>query len=325
VKVLLTPQGRALRSKRRELTRLREEIRVAKDKAERLEYNKRKKTLEQEIFQLKNEIRAVEEGAELAQDGQMGALPDFVLIGAKKCGTTFLYHLLTHHPLVQPAAAKELLFFDRYFDEGIEWYRRSFPPPRRTGGRSTITGEATPYITNRRAPERMAELIPQARLIVLLRNPVDRAYSDYQMMARKKRDPRTFEEAIGAEKTPLHGTGGHTSEHKDHRSLDDSSKYLSRGVYVDQLLRWSDIFNEEQLLVLRSEDLFERPLGTMKIVLNFLDLPDWDPEASEIIPRKRNEGEYEQGMDPATRLRLKDYFEPHNRRLYDYLGVDLGW
>jgi hypothetical protein len=78
--------------------------------------------------------------------------------------------------------------------------------------------------------------------------------------------------------------------------------------------------------VLKSEDLFERPQDTLKLVLNFLDLPDWDPEAWDKIPKKRNKNKlYEQKMDPATRRRLEEYFEPHNRRLYDYLGVDLGW
>jgi hypothetical protein len=325
---LLNPQSHALRSKlsskRQELPRVRQEIDASTNTAERKERNKRKKTLEQEIFRLENEIRAVEEGVELVQDGRVGALPDFVIIGAKKCGTTFLYDLLSQHPLVQPAASKEPHFFDKHFDEGIEWYRRFFPAPRWEDGRRTMTGEATPYIINRRAPERMAELVPQARLIALLRNPVDRAYSDYQMLARKKREPRTFEEAIGAEKTPPLGTGGHASEHKDHGSLDDSSKYLSRGVYVDQLLRWTEFFPREQLLVLKSEDLFESPDETLKVVLDFLDLPEWE---LGIIKHgiRRNEGNYDGETNPVTRRRLEEYFEPHNHRLYDFLGVDLGW
>jgi hypothetical protein len=313
VKALLNPQSRALRSKRRELIRVREEIHNAKDRQERLERNKRKKTLEQEIFQLENELRAVE-------DEQTGALPDFVIIGGKKCGTTLLYHLIGQHPLVQPAASKELHFFDRYFDEGTEWYRRCFPKPRWEDGRRTITGEATPYITNHRAPKRMAEVVPEARLIALLRNPVDRAYSDYHLVARKGREPRSFEEVVGLE-------GDEISEGGENRagSFDDNSMYFSRGVYVDQLLRWVEFYDKEQLLVLKSEDFFESPLVTLKVVLDFLDLPALEGEASEIIPNKRNEGHYEQEMDPATRRRLEEYFEPHNQRLYDFLGTDFGW
>jgi hypothetical protein len=101
---------------------------------------------------------------------------------------------------------------------------------------------------------------------------------------------------------------------------------LSRGVYVNQLLRWSEFFRKEQMLVLKSEDFFERPVETLKVVLDYLDLPEWEPKASELQNKKRrHEGGYEQQMDPSTRRRLKAFFEPHNRRLYDYLGVDFGW
>jgi hypothetical protein len=79
-----------------------------------------------------------------AGESEIGALPDFVVIGGKKCGTTFLYHLLSQHPYVEPASSKELHFFNRFFDEGVEWYRRCFPAPRLQYGRRTITGEGTP-------------------------------------------------------------------------------------------------------------------------------------------------------------------------------------
>jgi hypothetical protein len=159
------------------------------------------------------------------------------------------------------------------------------------------------------APEKIAEVVPQARLIALLRNSVDRAYSDYQQVARKGREPLTFEEAIEAEKT---------------QTL-VRRRYLAKGIFVDYLLCWSKYFSDEQILVLKSEDFFERTPETLKSILNFLDLPDWEPEASEIIPKKRNEGHYEQGMDPTTRRQLEEFFEPHNRRLYEHLGVDFGW
>jgi hypothetical protein len=76
--------------------------------------------------------------------------------------------------------------------------------------------------------------------------------------------------------------------------------------------------------VLKSEDFFEHPHQTLKSVLEFLGLPEWEPEPAK-LETKRNAGRYEEEMDPATRRRLEEYFEPHNRRLYDYLGVDLGW
>jgi sulfotransferase family protein len=173
-------------------------------------------------------------------------------------------------------------------------------------------------------------VVPEARLIALLRDPVERAYSDYQMVTRKDREHKTFEEAIGLKQTaeagktqPL-GTEGENSEGEEGANLNEDSEYLSRSVYVDQLQHWSKYFSREQMLILKSEDFFENPEQTLNTVLAFLDLPEWEPEPSK-LENKRNAGRYEDDMDPATRRRLEEYFEPHNRRLYDYLGTDFGW
>jgi hypothetical protein len=300
---------------RQELSRIRKEIDAAEDPAGRSEQIKRAKKKKLEMFDLKNELRAAKgqvEGDELGT----GALPDFAVIGAAKCGTTYFYHLLTKHPLVQPAAFKEPHYFDLLVDdEGVEWYRRCFPRPKWKNGRRTITGEASPgYLFHALAPERMAEVVPEARLIALLRNPVDRTYSAYHHRVRNGQETRTFEAAVdanldGPDQAPW---AGQPREH------------LSRSVYVDHLLRWSQFFPREQMLVLKSEDFFERPKETLKLAFAFLELPEWEPEASQ-LGNKRNEGRYEQQMDPATRRRLEEYFEPHNQRLYDFLGVHFGW
>jgi Sulfotransferase domain len=321
----LSEPKETIKGKKQDLSRIKKELSATKEQTKITEHRKRKKKLEQEIFQLEREFRTANGRA--TDELGTGALPDFLIIGAMKAGTTFLYNLLTLHPHVEPAAAKELHYFDNLIEEeDIEWYRRCFPRPRWKDGRRTITGESTPYLAYPHAPERVAEVVPQARLIALLRNPVDRAYSDYQQLARKGRAPRTFEAAIGAKKVRLRRRRDKTSERRDYTRLDDSSRYLSRGIYVDQLLRWSRFFADEQMLVLKSENLFERPQDTLKLILDFLDLPDWEPEAWEKIPKKRNKGKtYEQKMDPATRQYLEGFFEPHNQRLYEYLGVDFGW
>jgi Sulfotransferase domain len=314
-----------LRHIRQELRKVKNEALTAKAWAERTEHNKKKKKMQQEIFRLERELRMAEEGG--AEDAPVtGALPDFVIIGAQKCGTTFLYHLLAQHALVEPAAKKELHFFDKNFDLGVEWYRQCFAAPRWEDGRRTITGEATPYyMFHPLAAERMAEIVPEARLIALIRDPVDRAYSHHQQEARKGDEPLSFEEAIEAEEGRLRGEGNRMLEDKKYASFEHQRlSYLSRGVYVDQLLRWSELFSRGQLLVLKSEDFFEHPLEILESVLAFLGLPEWAPAPSQLGYR-RHEGRYERDMDPTIRRRLERYFEPHNRRLYDFLGVNLGW
>jgi hypothetical protein len=316
------------RDTKRELSQIKKELRTVKDPEERQKHTTRKKRVEAEIFKLTNELRAAKNAlddrlaAQMVGEPETGVLPDFVVIGTQKGGTTYFYNLLTRHPHVERAAMKELHYFDNSFDEGVEWYRRHFPPPRWKDGRKTITGEATPaYLFRPLVPERMAEVIPEARLIALLRNPVQRAYSQYHQRVRKGVETWSVEEAIEAEEAWLLDEEDQTSDRKRRMGLEGrETSYLARGIYVDQLLRWSRFFSKEQLLVLKSEDLFEYPQETLKTVLSFLDLPGWEPE----VRRVRNKGDYT-SMDPATRRRLEGYFEPHNRRLYEYLGVDFGW
>jgi hypothetical protein len=208
---------------------------------------------------------------------------------------------------LEPAAFKETHYFDHLFDKGTEWYRQCFLPSRQKDGKRTITGEATPgYLFHPHAAKRMVRVIPEARLIALLRNPVDRTYSAYHHRTKHRQEIQTFEETVEAY---LDGS---------HQGL------LSQSIYVDHLLRWSRIFSDEQMLVLKSEDIFEHPRKTLKLVVDFLDLPAWEPRGSE-LRKKVNKGKYEQRIDPAIRWRLEEYFEPHNRRLYEFLGVDFGW
>lgn len=153
----------------------------------------------------------------------------------------------------------------------------------------------------------MAEIAPRARLVALLRNPVDKVYSAYHFFgSRRGRDTSEFE------------------KYADAALEDPRLRILSQGIYVDQLLRWSEFFPRDQMLVLKSEDFFDDPRRTLNAVLDFFDLPAWEPDDSE-LSQKRNKGPYEQGMEPGTRRRLEEFYEPHNQRLYDYLGVDFGW
>jgi hypothetical protein len=311
-------QRERIRNKKQELSQLTQELSqltrvmyAAKDEAEQSERIKRAIKKKLELFELKNELRSARRGwtvPRMAGGAQTGALPDFAVIGAAKSGTTFLYHLLTQHPLVQPAAFKEPHYFNFVFeDEGVEWYRRCFPQPRWVNGRRAITGEASPgYLFHPLVPERMAQVVPQVRLIALLRNPVDRTFSAYNWRLRYWQETRTFEEVIEANR-------------------DGDITSLSRSIYIEHLMRWREFFDKEQMLVLKSEDFFENPKETLEVVLEFLDLPEWAPDASELEGGKRNAGRYEQRMDPATRRRLEEYFEPHNQRLYDFLGTDFGW
>jgi hypothetical protein len=252
-------------------------------------------------------------------------LPDFVIIGAQKCGTTFLYQLLAQHPHVKPAFAKEVHYFDLNFAKGDNWYRSHFPL-RPRNGRKYITGEASPYyLFHPHAPRRAFSVVPDARLIVLLRNPVDRAYSHYQHQVKRgvgqARETLAFKEAIEAEQRILPGEADKMARDEHYESSSHRTRsYLSRGIYVDQLLAWSKFFPRKRMLVLKSEDLFDGTTTALGGMLDFLGIPRWTPETFS-IPNKRRYA----GVAPLVRQRLDEYYKHHNQRLYEYLGVDLGW
>lgn len=245
-------------------------------------------------------------------------MPNFIIIGSQKGGTTSLYNYLTQHPYIKAAVNKEVHYFDVHFDKGDNWYRSRFP----FCGQDYITGEASPsYIFHPHAPKRIAELTPSVKLIALLRNPVDRAYSHYNHNLRKKRENLAFEVAIEKE--------GERLSNKLEKMLEDDKyfnakyfhyAYLGRGIYVDQLKNWFNFFSKEQILILSSEDFYADPAVSYSQVLEFLKLPQW-----ELGEYKRFNGLDYQGMTVATRKQLIDYFKPHNQRLYEFLGMSFDW
>ena len=255
-------------------------------------------------------------------------LPDYLIIGAQKCGTSSLYRYLNEHPAVAPAAGKEVHFFDWHFRRGTGWYRAHFPTTayremfRARTGQRLVTGEASPYyLFHPHAPKRVRALLPDVRLIALLRDPVERTISAYYHQVRSGTETLALEEALDREPTRLTHEIERLQRDESYKSFAHRQfSYMARGHYADQLLEWYRHFPRERLLVLRSEDFFEDPGQVMAQVFDFLSLPR---SASSAFPQF-NAGDYPE-VDPAVRTRLTAHFASHNDRLYALLGRDLGW
>ena len=247
-------------------------------------------------------------------------LPDFLVLGAQKAGTTALYEYLRRHPQISGPSWKEVSFFDRHWARGESWYRGNFPNVARTRGKHV--GEASPsYVFHPLAPRRVQEVVPEARLIVLVRNPVDRALSQYNHEVALGWEPLPFEEALDAEEERLRGEQERMASDPRYFSREWwSHTYKARGRYAEQLERWLAVFPREQLLVLPSDDLGSDPARAHAQVLEFLGA---SPQRLDSYPRVY-EREYEP-MKPETRQGLAAAFEEPNRRLYELLGRDLGW
>lgn len=261
--------------------------------------------------------------------GRGRVLPDYLIIGVAKGGTTSLCGWLNEHPFVSPAARKEVHFFDYEYHRGVDWYRSNFPLEEKRrefaaeNGEPFLTGEASPtYISHLWAPHRVAKLLPDAKLVVALRNPVDRAYSHFQMTRREGYEPfESFEEAVAAEEDRLAPETERLQSNPRYYSWWLGSwSYLERSRYAEQLERWLELFPREQFLFVRSEDLSAEPARTLDTVHEFLGLP---PHRRAEYPHLHT-AEYD-GIPADTRLRLAEYFRPHNERLYELAGIDFGW
>lgn len=270
--------------------------------------------------------QTAERWARTATSGRR-VLPDFLVIGAQKAGTTSLYHYLMQSPDVRRAAKKEVHFFDHHFGRGESWYRTWFPVDET--GRDWVTGEASPsYLLHPAVPARVARLLPNVRLVVLLRHPVARAYSHFQHSRRLGVEPEeSFERALDleAERTDqswgeLERKGGRDAEWPSTRPVWVFS-YVRRGRYAPQLRRWLDVFPADSLLVRTAEELFAEPATVLNEVRRHLGLP---PSSAEITFEQRNGNTYDP-LPAHVRCRLSTQFAEDVAEVEQLLGRPTGW
>jgi len=248
-------------------------------------------------------------------------LPDFLIIGVMKGGTTSLFRYLAKHPQINPPFRKEIKFFDLHYEQGLSWYRAHFPLKVKMSN-GIITGEATPYyIFHPLAAQRIAKDLPNAKLITILRNPVDRAYSHFNHMVRVGRENLSFEEALDKEEKRL--------SHEEEKIIADPGyltfkhlhySYKARGRYAEQISTWLKLFPREQMAFLSSEELYSDPSSVYGKAIQFLGLSAWTPENFDVF----KQGEYDD-LPSQSRGRLAKYFESYNQQLYQLLGTDFGW
>lgn len=261
-------------------------------------------------------------------------LPDFIIIGTQRGGTTSLYNYLAEHHNFGAASIKEVHFFDTLrFQRGPGWYRAHFPLLlqkyyfQSVQKQDFITGEASPYyLFHPHAPKRIAKVLPQVKLIVMLRNPVDRAYSHYYHEIEVGDEKLiSFEEAIACEEERLKGELEKMMMNENYESYNHRHfSYLARGIYVDQLQAWMKFFPAEQILIIKSEDFYAYPAAVLKQILAFLNLTVLDSKEPKKEYKQYN-GTKPPQMNADTRKRLIEYFEPHNARLYEFVGMNFGW
>lgn len=249
-----------------------------------------------------------------------GPLPDFLILGGQRCGTTSLYHYLCAHPQVRRATGKELQYFTLHYERGQRWYRGHFP----TLSPGQVTFEASPYyLFHPSTPQRVAATLPEARFVVLLRDPVERAFSHYRHTRAYGAEPLSFPDALAAEERRLAVALRRGPDTRQAHAALRNHSYLARGRYAEQLQRWFAHVPRQRIHVIRSEDLYADPAGVYTALLRFLELDPFTP--ATFGRHTRTGGAGSSGLDPSVRAELADRFAPHNARLAELLGWPDPW
>ena len=248
-------------------------------------------------------------------------LPDFFVVGVVRSGTTSLYYYLDQHPCVMKSAYDELGFFDSNFDLGWNWYKSLFPTIMQKKKIEKINGkfltfDDTPfYVYNSTVVKRIKRNFPDAKIIVIFRNPIDRAYSNYFLGVNGGKEKRKFDDLIEEEMILIN--------RRNKQVLFDetlSETYLGRGLYAEQLKVWFSEFPKDSVKIIKSEEFAENTQDVMKDLFQFLDLPEYKISNIE----KKNVTKYPP-MKKETREKLEEFFRSHNKELYNMLGKDFGW
>lgn len=246
-------------------------------------------------------------------------LPDFIIIGAQKSGTTALFDYLSQHPELKAATSKEVHYFDRNYHKGRRWYLGHFP--LRSDKR--LSGEASPYyLMHPLVPQRVKNLSPEIKLIVLLRNPITRAFSHYQMECRAKIETLCFKDALNAEEERIKGEEELLIDSREYRSFNHLHfSYKTRGLYARQLKRWFEHYPRENFFIESAERFFNETSDVYSEIIKFLGL---EPKELKAYPAK-NVGGSAAKIDNSIEAELKAYFEEPNKELYELLGRSFNW
>lgn len=255
--------------------------------------------------------------------------PSFLIIGGQRCGTTSMYRTLSAHPGVLKAVLhKGVHYFDTSYGDGLSWYRAHFPlraraarVQRRTGIRP-VTFESSPYyMFHPLAAERIERDLPGVKVIVLLRDPVERAYSAHAHELARGYESESFEMALALEDTRLAGEVEKILEDPTYVSHSHQHHaYLQRGHYVDHLQRWEKILGRDRMHVVDSHQFFTEPEPAYDDVLRFLGLPHTGYPVFE-----RHNARPRSPMPEELRAHLTDHFKPYDERLADWLGHPVSW
>jgi hypothetical protein len=251
---------------------------------------------------------------------QLRHLPTVIIVGAQKAGTTQLYAHMVKHPRVFAGVKKEVDYFSKQPDRPVAWYRSRFPLRLQVEARDGHVLEASPsYLPMPQALRQMQSVVPDARLIVLLRDPVSRAFSHYQHRKTRHLESRTFEQAVADElQTYVFPARRGVALAPNAQPM---LGYVGRGYYALQLELLLALYPLNRVLVIDSAELFSDTSATCRRVFDFLGLEDFDVQPGKVY----NRGYYQEKVDPRVAEQLREHYLPYDKLLEDVVGRPFQW
>ena len=257
--------------------------------------------------------------------GFIRVIPDFLVIGAKRCGTTSLYQHLPEHPCISKSPHDNMGFFNDNFHLGVNWYKSFFPTTFTRNKIKSKFGDflafdvTTKYMEEESTANNVYQTKPNMKIIIILRNPVDRAYSQYHLSVRQTAERRSFEDVVEENMNRLNKESHEHYEIKPKFSVKEDN-YLKKGLYALQLRYWLKIFPRENILIVSTEEFESNQQIIYNKIFEFLNISKFEVKNT----KKMEKGNYPP-MKSETRNLLLDYFRSHNHELFELINIKFDW
>ena len=257
--------------------------------------------------------------------GFIRVIPDFLVIGAKRCGTTSLYQHLPEHPCISKSPYDNMGFFNDNFHLGVNWYKSFFPTTFTRNKIKSKFGDflafdvTTKYMEEESTANNVYQTKPNMKIIIILRNPVDRAYSQYHLSVRQTAERRSFEDVVEENMNRLNKESHEHYEIKPRFSAKEDN-YLKKGLYALQLRYWLKIFPRENILIVSTEEFESNQQIIYNKIFEFLNISKFEVKNT----KKMEKGNYPP-IKSETRNLLLDYFRPHNHELFELINMEFDW
>lgn len=267
--------------------------------------------------------------------GFLRVLPDVIIVGAQKGGTTSLYNYLIQHNAIHPAnldysyLSKEIHYFSLYPFKSKQWYKSHFPFQlskffkKNVLNNEFISLEATPYyMYHPLAAKRIKKTIPKAKIIILLRDPVERAISHYYHNVSAGREPLEMMKAFTQYQNMVAAEHKKLMAKRNYSNIEHGFKsYLERGIYLPQIKSYHHVFGRKQVKIIHSHNLFNQPNDILKQVFEFIGISNMTVNNKKVY----NQSLADKDVSDEALHFLSEYYKPHNQKLFEYLDQTFDW